>query len=123
MSDQLEGPRNPYVCPFCGEGWPEKQTAGHSAYHELMRLRAGQSAAVDELAQIEECLVDPSERRPGRTYERTQEVLMEVRQMYALRARLERVATWADRYDGEIGGTIRDALNLNEPHWSDKDDA
>lgn len=36
----------------------------------------------EELRAIERCLVDPSERRPGRTYERVQEVLDELRAMH-----------------------------------------
>lgn len=31
---------------------------------------------------IEDCVVDPAQRRPGRTYERVQELLMEI---YTLR--------------------------------------
>lgn len=39
----------------------------------------GVAARSDELRQIEGCLVAPEERRPGRTYERVQELLGEVR--------------------------------------------
>lgn len=38
--------------------------------------------ALAELRQIEGCLVDPVERRPGRTYERVQELLAELRAVY-----------------------------------------
>lgn len=34
-----------------------------------------------ELGQIEGCIVDPSERRPGRTYERVQEMLAEIKSL------------------------------------------
>jgi len=36
----------------------------------------------DELRQIEACIVAPDERQPGRTYERVQELLLE---LYTLR--------------------------------------
>jgi hypothetical protein len=38
-----------------------------------------------ELRMIEECIVDPNDRQPGRAYERVQEILLE---LYTLRQRL-----------------------------------
>jgi hypothetical protein len=38
-----------------------------------------------ELRMIESCIVAPDERRPGRAYERVQEILLE---LYMLRQRL-----------------------------------
>lgn len=54
-------------------------------------------ARSDELSQIQECLVDPDERRPGRAYQRVQELLLEVKD---LRARVpgERLQTAIDAF-------------------------
>lgn len=63
-----------------------------------------------EFEQIQECLVDPDERRPGRTYERVQELLAEVKSLQA-RVPNERLQTAIDAFqEYEQAGWIMVAL-------------